>query len=46
MILVFPAEGEEGKAKAIYKEDHTYSNILLARALFNHKITGGPTSED
>lgn len=31
MILVFPAEGEEGKAKAIYKEDHTYTNILLSK---------------
>lgn len=47
MILVFPVEEEEGKANRPFIRKTTLIQIYSsARTMFNHKITGGPTSED
>lgn len=46
-MLAFPAEGEEGKANRPFTRKTTLILIFSsARTMFNHKITGGPISED
>lgn len=47
MMLVFPVEGEEGKANRPFTRKTTLILIYSsARIMFNYKITGGPISED
>lgn len=47
MILVFPVEGEEGKANRPFTRKTTLTLIYAsARPVFNHKTTGGLISED
>lgn len=47
MMLVFPVEGEGGKANRPFTRKTTLIPIYSsARTTFNHKITGGPISED
>lgn len=47
MMLVFPVDGEEGKANRPFTRKTTLILIYSsAGTMFNHKITGGPISED